>query len=57
LTQKLQAAARDAAAVYDIEETLKQQPAIRPVLLCRWLQDANGRLSCYWEVALPGEIS
>lgn len=27
----------------------RQQPARRPTLVCRWIQDAGGRLSCRWE--------
>jgi hypothetical protein len=56
MTQKLKAAARIALLVHDIAETLNQLRARRPVLLRRWLQDGDG-LSCYWEVALPGEVS
>ncbi len=39
-----------AALKRDIAATLSQQQAARPVLLCRWLQDADGHLSCHWEI-------
>jgi hypothetical protein len=39
---------------------------LRPTLICRWMQGADGRLSCYWECAhrecahrecdLPGNV-
>jgi hypothetical protein len=32
---------------------LRQQAAGRPTLTCLWTQDADGRLSCHWEIELP----
>jgi hypothetical protein len=40
----------------DIAATLSQQQLARPVLLCHWLQDADGRLSCHWEIAPAARI-
>lgn len=34
-----------------VRATLHRQPPVRPTLICRWTQGANGRLSCYWECA------
>jgi hypothetical protein len=39
-----------------IRITLALRQEARPTLVCRWLQDADGRLSCYWEVDLPIDI-
>ena len=30
-----------------------RQEEARPVLVCRWRQDANGRLSSHWEIEGP----
>jgi hypothetical protein len=45
-----------AALKRDIAATLSRQQAARPVLLRRWLQDADGRLSCHWEIESPTSI-
>jgi hypothetical protein len=37
----------------DVAASLDRLQAARPVLVCHWLQDADGRLSCYWEIELP----
>jgi hypothetical protein len=39
-----------------IRIALARRQEARPTLVCRWLQDADGRLSCYWEVDLPIDI-
>ena len=36
-----------------VEATLSRQAHGRPTLVCHWLQDADGRLSCHWDVELP----
>jgi hypothetical protein len=45
-----------AALKRDITATLSQQQAARPVLLCHWLQDADGRLYCHWEIEPAASI-
>ena len=45
-----------AALKRHIALTLSQQQATRPVLLCHWLQDPDGRLSCHWEIEPPTSI-
>jgi len=45
-----------AALKHAIEATLSRQQATRPVLLCHWLQDPDGRLSCHWEIEPPTSI-
>lgn len=37
----------------DVQAAVRQQANARPVLVCQWQQDADGRLSCYWEFASP----
>jgi hypothetical protein len=32
-----------------VRVALHRQPARHPTLVCRWIQDASGRLSCHWE--------
>ncbi len=53
-------AASAADTVGRLERTIRIALARRqeahPTLACRWLQDADGRLSCYWEVDLPIDI-
>jgi hypothetical protein len=39
-----------------IRIALARRQEARPTLACRWLQDADGRLSCFWEVDLPIDI-
>ncbi len=36
-----------------VQASLSQPKGVRPTLVCRWLQDADGRLSCYWDIDLP----
>jgi hypothetical protein len=36
-----------------VQTTLDRQAGARPTLVCHWLQDADGRLSCHWEIAAP----
>lgn len=36
-----------------VQATLDQQTRTRPPLVCHWLQDVDGRLSCHWEIELP----
>jgi hypothetical protein len=36
-----------------VQATLDGQAGVRPTLVCHWLQDADGRLSCDWEIAAP----
>jgi hypothetical protein len=36
-----------------VRATLHPQMRGRPVLVCRWLEDADGRLSCHWEIEVP----
>jgi hypothetical protein len=36
-----------------VTATLHQQRAARPMLVCRWLQDPDGRLACHWELLPP----
>ena len=36
-----------------VETTLRRQASVRPTLVCHWQQDANGRLSCFWEIEAP----
>jgi hypothetical protein len=36
-----------------IEATLSRPAHERPVLVCRWQQDANGGLSSHWEIEAP----
>ena len=38
---------------HTVAATLSRQASARPTLVCHWLQDAGGRLSCYWDVELP----
>jgi hypothetical protein len=45
-----------AALKRDIAATLSRQQVARPVLLCHWLQDPDGRLSCHWEIEPPASI-
>jgi len=45
-----------AALKHDIAATLSRQQAARPVLLCRWLQHPDGRLSCHWEIEPAASI-
>jgi len=45
-----------AALKHDIAATLSRQQAARPVLLCRWLQDPDGCLSCHWEIEPAASI-
>jgi hypothetical protein len=45
-----------AALKHDIAATLSRQQAARPVLLCCWLQDPDGRLSCHWEIEPAASI-
>jgi hypothetical protein len=37
----------------DVQATLNQQANTRPTLACHWTQDADGRLSCHWEIEAP----
>ncbi|HTW70120.1 MAG TPA: hypothetical protein VME47_09560 [Acetobacteraceae bacterium] len=39
-----------------VRATLDRQARTRPALACRWLNDANGRLSCHWEVEFPAPV-
>jgi hypothetical protein len=34
-----------------VRATLRRQAPVRPTLICRWMQGADGRLSCNWECA------
>jgi hypothetical protein len=45
-----------ASLKHAIAATLSQHSAARPVLVCHWLQDADGRLSCHWEIEPPASI-
>jgi hypothetical protein len=39
-----------------VQASLSRQADARPTLVCRWLQDADGRLSCHWEFEVPAAI-
>ena len=39
-----------------VTATPPRQESVRPTLICHWTQGADGRLSCYWECALPHNI-
>ena len=37
-----------------VQAAVRRQQAIgRPTLICHWVQDADGRLSCQWEIEFP----
>jgi hypothetical protein len=36
-----------------VQVTLSGQLTVRSILVCNWLQDECGRLSCNWELELP----
>ena len=38
---------------HEVAETVRPQAQWRPVLACRWQQDADGRLFCEWDLELP----
>ena len=49
-------AARTIARLNDaIDATLRRQAQARPKLICCWTQDADGRLSCHWDIE-PSDI-
>ena len=35
--------------------TMHRQASARPTLVCQWTQDADGRLSCHWDI-VPADI-
>jgi hypothetical protein len=36
-----------------VSATVRQQAQQRPMLACHWLQAANGRLYCQWDLEVP----
>lgn len=49
-----QTAAETIARLNDaVAATLRRQASGRPTLVCHWTQDADGRLSCHWEIEAP----
>jgi hypothetical protein len=38
----------------EVVATVFRQAQRRPMLACRWQQDADGRLFCQWDLELPG---
>jgi hypothetical protein len=39
-----------------VDATLRRQARARPLLMQQWTVDADGCLSCYWEIGIPPEI-
>lgn len=38
---------------HNVQATLNQRAGARPTLVCHWTQDADGRLSCHWDIEPP----
>jgi len=36
-------------------QSVRERPIARPVLVCRWYRDGNGRLACRWELVASAD--